>query len=342
MITLIKYSRYAFLLVVLLVALQLTGCASMQSLSNYARSGDTVTVSLGGTDSNALIPILKKEDVNATITDADGNTYPVKVRNVFRVYSDPTSHFNYRSPASNNRFETYVYPDQGQWMAVLDLVDPTTDQPLTLASGAATLAIDSAGLTPRVDYPGYGWPWTNGNLSSIAIEILAGTGAKNPLNYLAPLSFSPLDSLEPQPQVEVTATGTPTALIGGGMFVFKYVVTDFGNSPPRVMTSTPDPNVQLSSNAIPQGDGTALLNVMISNPHGFNINNSKLDSSGTNLLLKGSSLYRSLRFSIVWDNTNTTVTDTSWQNSLSLVSAKYVDLQGNAMSELTPELSKIR
>ena len=59
MIIFSKYSRYALVL----VAMQLVGCASMQSLSNYARSGDTVTVSLGGTDSNALVPILKIEDV---------------------------------------------------------------------------------------------------------------------------------------------------------------------------------------------------------------------------------------------------------------------------------------
>ncbi|MBI1422263.1 MAG: hypothetical protein GC149_02270 [Gammaproteobacteria bacterium] len=337
--TFFKYHR----LIVLLAVVQLAGCASMQPLSNFARTGDTVMVSLGGTDSNALVSVLKKEDVNVSITDAAGNTYPVKVRNVFRVFSDPTSHYAYQSPSSSySGFESFVDPYQGQWMAVLDLVDPGTDQPLALAVGQASFNISSQDLRSWVDYPGYGWSWTNGDLASIPIEIIAGTGSKNPLNYLAPISLSPLDSLEPEPQVEVTANGTPGAMIGGGMFVFRYVMSDFNNAKPRVFSTSPDPNVQLASATAPQGDGTALLTVMISNPHGFNVNNRKEDQNGNNVLLAGSSLLRSLRFSIVWANYNNTVTDANWQNSLSMVSGRYVDLQGNTMSELTPVLSKVR
>jgi len=38
-----------------------SGCASMQSMSSYARTGDTVSIALGGTEeSNALVEVLKK------------------------------------------------------------------------------------------------------------------------------------------------------------------------------------------------------------------------------------------------------------------------------------------
>ena len=77
------------------------GCASQQPLSHYARSGDTVAVSLGGTDSNALASVLKKENITVTLTDAANSVHPLKVRNVFRVYSDRTSRYDYRSPTSN-------------------------------------------------------------------------------------------------------------------------------------------------------------------------------------------------------------------------------------------------
>ena len=325
-----------------LLLLNLGGCASMQSLSSLARSGDTVTISLGGTDSNALVPILKKEDVTIAITDAAGHTYPVRLRNLFRVYSDPTSRYDYSASTLNNQIESYVYPHQGQWMAIVDLVDPVSAQALPLAAGKANFSVTSAQLQAWVDYPGYGWKWTNGDLSAIPIEIIAGTGAPNPLNYLTPVSYSPLNSLEAEPQVEVTAGGVPGNVIGGGTFVFKYTVADFANGAPRVATSTPDPNVQLASHSIPQGDGTALLNVMITNPHGFNLNNNKTDATGENSLQTGRSLLRSLRFSIVWDSANAVISDANWQNSVSLVSGRYVDLNGNTMAELTPVLTKTR
>lgn len=334
---------YSYCIYGLLVSILFsTGCASMQPLSSYARSGDTVTVSLGGTDSNALASIVKKENVTVTITDAAGANYPVKVRNVFRIYGDPSSKYAYRSVLDNEFFEGFVLPHQGQWMAILDLIDPASGQPLPLAVGKATLAVASPSLQPWFDYPGWGWTWTNGNLSSIPIEILAGSGSPNPLNYMAPITTYPLDALEPGPQIEVTAAGTPSQSVGGGTFTFRYAVASFNRQRPRAIVATPDDNVELASQNVDQGDGTALLKVMISNPHGFNVDNQKTDAGGQSVLANGCSLRRSLRFSLVWDASNTAVTDANWQGAISLVDARYIDLYGNAMPELAPVLEKIR
>ena len=323
----------------LLAAMLLCSCASMQPLSNYARSGDTVMISLGGTESNVLVPVLKKENLAVTITDALSNSYAVKVRNVFRVNGDPTSGYAFRSPTTTLIYDSYVDPHQGLWLAVLDLVDPVSEAPIPLATGNATLAVSSPEIQNWYDHSGFGWPWTNGNLSNIPIEILAGTGAPNPMNYLGPVSSAPMNSTGPNPQVEVTASGSATTPIGGGTFVFQFQNADFGGllTRPRAVVTVPDPNVQIMSEVVDQGDGTSLLTVVILNPHGFKQDNNKgLD------VVAGKSLRRSLRFSLVWSSQNAVVNDANWQNSLQLVSGEYFDLDGVSLPVLTPTLTKAR
>lgn len=324
--------------VVLLACILFSGCASMQAISNYARSGDTVMISLGGSDSNALASVIRKENVNISITDSLGNNYPVTVRNLFRVNGDPTSGYAFRSPTTTLIYDNYVAPHQGLWLAVIDLVDPVTGTPLPLAVGSATLTVSSAEIQNWVDHSGYGWPWTNGNLSSVAIEILAGTGTLNPMNYLGPVTFAPLDSLEPNPQVEVTASGSSGSDIGGGLFVFSFQNADFGGTfgKPRAVVTVPDPNIQIMSNLVDQGDGTSKLNVVIANPHGFKTGN---DKAG---LVDGQSLRRSLRFSLVWSSGNATVNDANWSSLLLLDSAGYFDLDGNDIPALTAAMTKTR
>lgn len=322
----------------ILAIAMISGCASMQPLSNYARSGDTVMISLGGSDSNALTPVLKKEALNVTITDADGSTWPVKVRNLVKVHSDATSAYAFRSPSFNAYLESYTDPYQGLWLAVLDLVDPLSGQPLPLAVGNAVFTVSSPQVQNWFDPSGFNYAWTNGNLDQVPIEIIAGTGKPNPLNYMRPMTFSPLDSLEPGPQLEITAMGDTATRIGGGKFVFRYSNADFAAlaARPRAVVPVPDPNIQLLSSAVDQGDGTTLITVILLNPHGFNTGN---DKTG---LLAGRSQRRSLRFSLVWSSNNAIVTDTNWFDSLQLVTGQYFDIDGNDIAGLSATVTKTR
>jgi hypothetical protein len=314
----------------------LGGCASMQPLSNYARSGDTVAISLGGTDSNALVSVLKKENIAVTITDSGSVSHPVKLRNVIRLYSDPTSVYDYQNlNPSNGYTASYTDSHQGLWLAVLDLVDPSTGTPLPLAVGQASLSISSPDIQNWFDTTGYGWTWTNGNLSNIPIEILTGAGSPNPLNYLGPMSYAPMTNLQAADQLEVTVQGTPGGMIGGAAFVFQYENSSF-DLEPRVTTTTPDRNVQLAWESMDQGDGTSLLTVTMVNPHGFNVGNNN-NSIKYNL---GSSLLRSLRFNIVW--VGSVVTNADWQDHIQLVSSEYSNLQGDLMPELMASVQKVK
>jgi len=312
-----------------------SGCASMQPVSNYARSGDTVMLVLGGTDEgNAQVPVLKKQNMTVTITDSLGSTYAVKLRYLFRTYSDPASKYGYRASTYPGKYyETYVPPYSGEWVAVIDLADPVTGDPVPVSTGPATISVTSPDLVSFVDYSNFGWIWTNGDLSSIPIEILSGTGSSNPMNYLDSVNYDPMTALEPLPQIEVVPGGAPLTAVGGGSFTFSYQNADFGDGI-RVVPTTPDPGVQLSFKSIDQGDGTSLLNVVIMNPNGFRINNNRAVG-----LMKGKSLFRSLGFVMTWENG--TVDDTNWEASIQMINGGYVDVQGNAMPELTPAISKV-
>ncbi|MCO6412845.1 MAG: hypothetical protein J5I92_08890, partial [Thiogranum sp.] len=202
----------------------------------------------------------------------------------------------------------------------------------------AAISVSSPEIQNWFDHSGFNFSWTNGNLDAVSIEILAGTGAPHAMNYMGPLGSAPLDSLEPNPQIEVSASGDVDAPIGGGSFVFRFNNVDFGDMAerPRAVATVPDANVQLMSERLDMGDGTTQLKVVILNPHGFRKDNVK----GT--LLGGMSLRRSLRFSLVWAATNALVTDDNWQDSLQLVSGGYFDLDGNDIPELSVTLEKIR
>ena len=332
---------YRLPVVFVLLGALLAGCAGRQPLSNYARTGDTVLVVLGGTEANALVPVIRKENVSITITDSAGSEYPVSLRRLFRVYSDPTSGYDFRSPnpdypAAIGNIDSYVDPHQGMWLAIVDLVDPQTQTPPPLAEGSAHLSVSSAEIDNWVDFSNYNWSWTNGNLDNIPLEILPGTGSKHPLNYLSPISRAPAGSLEPLSQLEIRVSGTPSSEIGGGQFTLRYVNASFpAHAPPRVTTTTPDPNVQLAVTSDPQTDGTTLLHVMLSNPHGFEVNNERTG------LLGGKSLLRSMRFNVMWE-ANETVTDANWQDSLQLLSGAFFDIEGYPIPDITPDVQKVR
>lgn len=343
----IKYRTVS--LIIVLISIALSGCAGFQPLSNYARTGDTVALAIGGThDSNAQVPILKKENITVEITDSLNNTYPVELRYLFRTYADYTSTYGYHLYRNTSDFVEYSNVMSGQWVGIIDLVDPVTGSSIPLSEGIATIHVTSSDLVSFVppSNPGLTNPeWTNGNLQDISIEILPGTGSSNSLNYLTSISYDPMKKLEPLSQIEVSpvvgTSGYYPGLIGGAEFVFVVnQQADFGGI--KVVPVLHDPAVQLSYKQVNNSDGTRFLKVIIMNPVGFKpTNNRDVYPGDYNILTKGGSIFRSLGFSLVWKNG--TVTDSNWTDSIQLDSARYINIDGDDIPEsyITYSINKV-
>lgn len=313
------------LIVVVLVGAVLAGCAGQQTLSNYARTGDTVAIAVAPSEPDLFI---RKEDASVTLHDAAANTYAVTLRNLFKVYADPSSSYAVRSLrksgwASPEPYEVLADPYQGYWIGIVDLVDPTTGVSPSVQTGVAQLVFSSAVTGDKI----------------LDIELLSGQGSPNPLEE-AFTGLAPVEALESMPQVRVVVGGSPATPIGAGSFTFQYVTGDFGGeeTAPRVITGSPDQRIQLMTSRSDNGDGITTLRVMLINPKGFKADNTIIG----NELFDGMSLFRDLRFSIVWDKKILSVTDTNWQSSLYLMDSQYVDLDGNVVTGLVTNMSKIR
>jgi len=321
----------------------LSSCASMQSLSSYARTGDTVMIALGGSeDSNALVDVLKKENILITITDSAGVTYPITLRKLFKLHADYGSDYIHRSNVVNGYWDMFVPALSGQWMGIVDLIDPVSSVPHVLSVGPAKIAVSSPSqLTQKHIYKTFGayYDYTNGDLASIDIEILPGQGKINTLNHVQEVGFHPMDMLEPSPQIMVSPSAAPSIYLGGGEFTFQYVQANF-NSALTAVPAIHDPNIQITSNTKDQGDGTSLLTVTMLNPKGFKVTSSRSMDVGVGNM----SPFKSLKFSLSWTKLGTVavVDDTNWQESIQMLNGHYIDLEGNVLSDITPVMNKVR
>lgn len=307
----------------LLLALVLAGCAAMQPLPDTARTGDTVSLAMNGAPGARIV---KQEDIAMHIIDASGASYPLTLRDFFRVYSDPTSAYAVEAGTSGvwgGSPPTVADANpahDGQWIGIVDLTD-STGTPLPLVAGAATIY--------------YTWPGA-GTLST-PLTILPGTGAPNPLNGSAALSdYHPLETLEPMSQIEVAPTGTPSATVAGGEFTFSYVTADFGNVAQQPRAVSPVPGADVVYSRQDAGNGNTLLTVLVTNPHGFIASPTGADIAGGTDSLSG------MAFAVVWDKSLTNITDSNWNTYLTLKSSQYVGLDGTPITGLTTTVTKTR
>src|SRR3990172_3115609 len=132
-----KRSTLIELMVLLVISSGFSGCVGFQAYPLAARSGDTISMAIGGTLMHETIPgdQITLDDLDITIQQhINGNSvidvnevYPVKKRYLFRLYPDMTSY-------SWNFASAYGIPagQGGEWSVVLDLADPDTGNALPL------------------------------------------------------------------------------------------------------------------------------------------------------------------------------------------------------------------
>lgn len=188
----------------------LGGCQSDITLSQSVRTGETITVSLGdanpnGSLSNINTNLLRDGDVTAVLTDFNTMPHDVTVRHLFRVYGDPT--------AKNGAVR-----GQAQWMAVIDLIDPATQNAPVIGAGDATLVLSSS----KFD-----------NDHTINTHILSGTApATHPFigqDDNTGLGLDKIDLAKPAKQSLVSVTGTLPAntKLAGAEYQFTIPDTHF-------------------------------------------------------------------------------------------------------------------
>lgn len=307
-----------------LLLLMACGCTAVQPLPDTIQTGGTLIVALGGTATDGM---LRRQQVSVSVADAAGTVYPVSLRNLLRLYGDPTSSYALRSGGRWRGgavpLEAYAAPYEGQWLAVVDLVDPATRQPPALAAGGGSLRVASPART-----------------HSVPVNVLPGIATPNPLDGSGRLfGYAPLDTLEPMPQVLVAPRGAPSRTVGGAAFVFQYTTAEFQDThkAPRAVIVSPDPNLTLLSARRDLGGGVTELAVALLDPYGF-----KSDDQTDGDFQNGMALWRDLKLALVWDKSLDGITDANWRDSLRLVRATYYDLDGAPLPELVPELRKVR
>jgi len=203
-----KRSTMIELMVLMTISLGFSGCIGHQSFPLAARSGDTISLALGGTLWHETSPgqqitlddldITIQQDINGNgVIDAD-EVFSVKKRYLFRLYPDLTSYvWNFSTPY----FGTPV-GQSGEWSVVLDLVDASTNSLLPLV-GDREAAIVVATNKLHDNY----WGGLEGSLSNIPITILSGTGQSNNFNNLGgPLVD--MANLRPLPQLAIGFSGS--------------------------------------------------------------------------------------------------------------------------------------
>lgn len=329
-------------------SIMLIGCVGQQPFSKMARSGDTVALALGGSPSHELNANVRKQDMTVSITDNNTEiTYPVRLRHLFKLHADPTSKLNYRTmyDYDSGIFFTRFYrqPHLGEWIAVVDLVDPDTLNPLPLTPGPATIHVATTDLVDQI--PVYGVPSAEGNLQSIPIEILPGTGSLHTFNENGDPSV-----LESLPQVEISfdtsqiidpvedpvALGdfsfSSSTIVGGIGLTIDYDENYFyPQFPPMVRGGINDPRIHVHTGDVKAGGTNKVLKLIaLTDQHGAIANP---DPGGyVNYYGRRFSIMENMRISISWDPEvlKTGPIDASNMGSVfQITEATVVDLNGN-------------
>lgn len=179
------------LLLIIFAGYLVAGCSALQTFPNTARLGDTVTLALGSHDNLSIDTISSIK----FLYSAGGESPELKpyVQSIFRLYADKKS----RAYQPGLAFLESIVEEAGHepWLNVLVLKIPTSAEEPTMATGTGQFQIvttkDPLGVSDVI-YHGNGTPldsfWDEpadptDDVIKIAMELLPGSGAANPLAY---------------------------------------------------------------------------------------------------------------------------------------------------------------
>jgi hypothetical protein len=307
----------------------LAGCVQMTPVPGYARSGDTLVLGLGGIQRNAAgKQVLTPDDLVITLTDSANVSYKLAAQQFFKTFPDYGSQLNFQTVGGTTRFAPQpITPFDGGWFVSVQLVAGASAIP-NLATGPATISIASP-TGKLINNPSTGMYGTTipttiheGNLLRIPLEILPGTTQAN-----SPASVNYSRQFRAFSTNGVTSFNiAPRALEGltevGGMQVsLKYTASNYSNTvPPLVVPYSHNPSINLQQNVVDNGDGTRLLNIVLTAPKGFAAEQTALKPS-----------LRDLNLKVIYFGTAALYAAPDFQ----IVSSKFIDTSGNVIPGLT-------
>ena len=327
------------------VLLLMTGCIGLKPLAEYARSGDTIHVNLGGLKRNAQGQVITRADLTVTLVDINGVSHNPPVVAVFRVFPDHTSVYAVQSQDPTDTFYGDLVPHDGALWASIRLVDRVTFEPLGnpvtgLPQGTALLNIDSGGKLTQTFKPN-----GVGIYTRIPLEILAGvTPQPNP--WWSDLAKFQYLAYETHPHLTVKPSTAPATTVGGVQIeiIYSSTLTSVQQTVNpfelRLVPMHHDPNVGLIQSTTDNGDNTITLKAILTNPNGFvpsvsgaigesgtyDLNLALVSNNGKVVLTPGSPPF----YDITEIDIPTWFTITA--NSF------YVDLNGDVIPGITPVL----
>lgn len=202
-----NYQMLGYRYFIVLMVLLLQACAAVNTFPTIARSGDTVSVMIGGSEK------ARKETVAVTLTDANNMVWDLKALNLVR------SVFNLRADgrASGMHYSSYpnAFVSWGEGHEPLQTV-MVIDLPDNLPAGNATLSVDT--LTDD-DSSGIARPY------HVNIEVLPGAGSADNFLRNDPFSgYQPADfaSLEPAPHGKIDFGMNDGVIIGAASLVVDF------------------------------------------------------------------------------------------------------------------------
>ena len=345
----------------ILAAYFVSGCTGYQAFSKIARTGDTVALAIGSSPRNEINSFVDKSNMTVAITDSAGSIFDVTLHYLFKLNGDNSSKHNYnatydgisQNPPRYSRF--FRDPNQGEWIAVIDLVDPISGVAPPLTIGAATIAISTLDLHDTLpDVFGF---FTDGALSSIDIEILPGTGTPHTYND----TFGNPDALEPLPKIQISFDNanitTPldqqlnnAVVIGGLEFTIDYdetvfnelcsfvdtggIPTDFELCPPMVRGNEHEPRISVISAEVTESGNKKIRVIVMSEP-GAGI----IASPDPSDLLDNHSPYlkytdiNDLMVNVIWDPNKVTspINPSNFNTVFQITDVKVFDTNGDPL-----------
>lgn len=206
-----KFNKKLTGLLPLFCVLLLTGCTAVNTFPMIARSGNTVSIMVGGSAK------AQKESLSVVLTDAGGNVFDLQslglVRSVFNLRPDGRSiGSHYIEYFSSNR----------SWLAGHEPLQTVmvTDLPTTASPGMATLTFTWLGVDDNNS--------DGGNPFDVSLEILPGSGISDQFlrNDAFGTRVANLRQLETSPNGKVDfgtgTTATGATAIGAVSLVISF------------------------------------------------------------------------------------------------------------------------